>query len=939
MDVTIALGGIIRSTDSDQDTVTEAKTLSSAQVNDEKLQANQTREPESKKKFKISSVNYTSKIENGSPSLSPTRGKASKRNSDIGILKNSRHRKYEGGSTTPVNKTPISLKYSTPLLAHPIIPAQVSPSYSIILHSSPRKKLYNSKKMTPAASAVSNKIPTTPKNKSFGGKNLGFPAPNLTLTAKSRHASGIGFDKIGLGSPRVAELLDRRDSIGNNASSFILGELVAAPLGNSLKDPRLIEQEINDEREEEARHIEDIIPRQRTEVSLKESNATSNLKEMIESLTPKKNPLRGRKSLHVGAAVGLLGKRPVELDETDDTDDFEGTKRLKNHQGSPVKNVKLQAPPSKTETTSGRAMQALQNGIKNLTSESVIIKAGFNSSENKPIGLKYQSTVEKDFQQNLLKKSAIDPKSAKGSEVEQKYSKDQKIQLQDFLHMTSIRFMELTTTKRRHTIAPKSTIKNDGAEEKEISLEDCIAAGAATIPILELFQHACHELKRYISEGRKTMREIETETWEENPPLFREYISATPDLKFLMDNQLKNVKTHSRLLSKGQWYDWRMTLHGTLKEGLVKSAEGMASDEETLNNQQTLLNNILPPLILTAQNLEQEKSDLQAAAQEIANCNKEELSIARQRLTAVDENFNAKRIHLAELQQKLQGIEAEIEVKLQCKQKLLESIQESEKIKEECRGWTVSEIHAIKRRVENIEELYGWTITDVSSTKMSMTYQKEIRLVFNVLFFTENMRPKRELIDPQINIEYVGSTQKSHLLSVITKTEFFIPCIKKYVQQEAIQKQFNVRVLLDFVSKSWKKAEKIAQDIHLLTLSCPTEIIELAETSMAIRSTLLIGPLTTKVAFTFYLSANNNNNDNNDNNDNNTIEISQEVDFVIKTKASVIYGERFNELKMAEFLINRCGNDTINITKSSSWGDAVEELGEKLLARGRKSNI
>lgn len=210
---------------------------------------------------------------------------------------------------------------------------------------------------------------------------------------------------------------------------------------------------------------------------------------------------------------------------------------------------------------------------------------------------------------------------------------------------------------------------------------------------------ACHELKRYISEGRKTVREIETETWEENPPLFREYISATPDLKFLMDNQLKNVKTHSRLLSKGQWYDWRMTLHGTLKEGLVKSAEGMASDEETLNKQQTLLNNVLPPLVLTAQNLEQEKRDLQAVALEIANCNKEELSIARQTLTTVDEQINAKKVLLAELQLQLQRMETEIEVKNQRKQKLHESIQESEKIKEECRGWTVSEIYAIKRKL------------------------------------------------------------------------------------------------------------------------------------------------------------------------------------------------------------------------------------------------
>jgi kinetochore protein Spc7/SPC105 len=72
-------------------------------------------------------------------------------------------------------------------------------------------------------------------------------------------------------------------------------------------------------------------------------------------------------------------------------------------------------------------------------------------------------------------------------EINEESFGDDRIQLQDFLNMTSIRFMELTTTKRRHTIAPKASTK--GADNKPPSLEDCVASGAATIPMLELFQH------------------------------------------------------------------------------------------------------------------------------------------------------------------------------------------------------------------------------------------------------------------------------------------------------------------------------------------------------------------------------------------------------------------------------------------------------------------
>jgi kinetochore protein Spc7/SPC105 len=51
--------------------------------------------------------------------------------------------------------------------------------------------------------------------------------------------------------------------------------------------------------------------------------------------------------------------------------------------------------------------------------------------------------------------------------------------------------MELTTTKRRHTVAP-GAIKDSAFAtdaDDDISLERCVVAGACTVPMLELFQH------------------------------------------------------------------------------------------------------------------------------------------------------------------------------------------------------------------------------------------------------------------------------------------------------------------------------------------------------------------------------------------------------------------------------------------------------------------
>ncbi len=167
-------------------------------------------------------------------------------------------------------------------------------------------------------------------------------------------------------------------------------------------------------------------------------------------------------------------------------------------------------------------------------------------------------------------------------------------------------------------------------------------------------------------------------------------------MKIVMDNQLKNVKTHSRLLSKGLWYDWRMTLLGTLKEGLFKTAEGMISDEELLDQQQQLLHSVLPQLLEQAQQLELEEDGLRCAAQEIANCDQEELSEARQKLITADADIDAKKRLVAELRKHLEGKEAEIAAGNEKKQVYLDEIREAGKIREECRGWTSSEISALK---------------------------------------------------------------------------------------------------------------------------------------------------------------------------------------------------------------------------------------------------
>ena len=74
----------------------------------------------------------------------------------------------------------------------------------------------------------------------------------------------------------------------------------------------------------------------------------------------------------------------------------------------------------------------------------------------------------------------------------------EQIPLQDFLDMTNIRFMDLTTTKRRHTAVPPSFhgkgVSGHEGDERDDSLEDFVIAAACIIPEYEMYQHVSCDL-------------------------------------------------------------------------------------------------------------------------------------------------------------------------------------------------------------------------------------------------------------------------------------------------------------------------------------------------------------------------------------------------------------------------------------------------------------
>jgi len=281
----------------------------------------------------------------------------------------------------------------------------------------------------------------------------------------------------------------------------------------------------------------------------------------------------------------------------------------------------------------------------------------------------------------------------------------QQVRLQDFLDAASIRFMDLTTTKRRMTYAPTPSKRRrsnaDENVETEVTLEGAVVAAACTEPEKELFSHACHELKRYIHEGKGAIKELEAETFQDTPRLIQAYMSATSDRKMAIDAQLRDMKTHARLRSKEMWYGWRSQLLDELMHVLQGIAEGLLKDDETLQAREEILGQVLPRMTEKQASLQQDVQQLEAEVNATSEEEKEELEAARTRITSVEAELEEKRRILEELQYDTQEQEEIEETLRETKDEFTAAIKEAERVRESYRTISMDEINALKGKLDS----------------------------------------------------------------------------------------------------------------------------------------------------------------------------------------------------------------------------------------------
>ena len=780
-------------------------------------------------------------------------------------------------------------KQLTPRLSKPNTPNKTPVLPNVVHRGASPKKLFKEEIRARASPASSRQ----PNAELFArDENTGRHTPSVVLKATRpqahrRRSSGIGIDQEGYGSPSVTQMLDRRTSICESAPTF---QLDGKKKGLRFEDPKQIGREVDAERAEDERRESGRFVMEQEANDQQDENATQQLKDLIESMTPKKNKtskLKGRKSLAIGAAKGLLGKRPAELDL--DKEDSDSTpKRLKvvEREGSPVKKVLLPKPPTKEETT-GRLTGAQQKRLNSLvrqgntTPASDISPARKSASSPQHVG-RYRNipsdesaTRPESFEDKLDNVvGAIDVSTA-DEYMEKQTSDEQKISLQDFLNMTNVHFIELSTTKRRHTMA-QATPKRASEEAAERSTESTFIAAATTLPLLELYQHATRELKSYISSGRKIIRSIETETLSEQPALFREYIDARPDVKAVMDNQFRNGKTNARLQSKEGWYTWRAQLVEGLKTGLEGIKGGMKDDEAALIEQQKSLNAVLPGLLDQKDSLQDKLASLKMTLEELDGVDTEALGTSRQSLKHADDNYAQISSTLGQLRAEMVEKEDALSSAAELKKEMQGQIDEANRVKQEYRGWPVADVLALKLKVDAIEKETGWRLAAAEEDEedpndfgvaLTLMFKSELGLFFYPAVYQTKAgdarrrrsgRRSRSVSGPTapVSLTYAPDNEETAAAAELpTDKRFFLQLIRSQLQAFSMMPKGSVtsKTVLDTVAQGWELAAKLSEETRLLNIAGITTTSIQGDDKLSIK-VMLVFPNKGRIDVEFLLS-------------------------------------------------------------------------------------
>lgn len=193
-----------------------------------------------------------------------------------------------------------------------------------------------------------------------------------------------------------------------------------------------------------------------------------------------------------------------------------------------------------------------------------------------------------------------------------------------------------------------------------------------------------------------------------------------------------------------------------------------------------------------------------------------------------------------------------------------------------------------------------------------MAYKREVELVFDMASFQPHQ------LYSNIDLWYIADNRDTKPLPKTVGREFFLQCIRNHIRALP-QSRTPVSEMLRVVREGWDKAGAVSSQISRVNITFPTTVSKTSDSSVAITSSLLLGPLETRVETILNLHGRSG---------------PEGIDIRIVPDARVVYGETFNVAKIGEFLATRVGENVG--AGEEEWSDVLVELQQRLIARGKK---
>lgn len=203
-------------------------------------------------------------------------------------------------------------------------------------------------------------------------------------------------------------------------------------------------------------------------------------------------------------------------------------------------------------------------------------------------------------------------------------------------------------------------------------------------------------------------------------------------------------------------------------------------------------------------------------------------------------------------------------------------------------------------------------MTGIAGTTMSMTYHREIELVFDVASFQPHQPNSR------IDLWYIADNRDTDPEPKTADKDFFVESIRDHVRALP-QSRTKVHDVLRIVSEAWDKCNFVSSQVKHINVTFPTIVCKTSDSTVAVKSSLLLVPLETRVEVTLKMQGRGG---------------PEGVIIGISPEAKVLYGETFNIAKIKEFISTRIG-EAVG-AKEEAWSNVLVELHQKLIARGKK---